>query len=118
MAAITDLTARGLEVAAGATAKYRAVLRDEDKTPIPGGALASLTLTLADWDTRAIINGVSGVNVLNTDRGQIDASGNLTITLGSVPNQADTALTNGGDQQDRALILDFTYNSGASRGRH
>jgi hypothetical protein len=67
--------------AAGASLVYIDIIRDEDGTPVPGSLLTSLTLTLLDTFNGAIVNGINGVNILNTGRGTVDDGGNLEVIL-------------------------------------
>ena len=108
--------ASGGPVAANTTPSFTFVLVNAAGTPISGAALQTLTLTIADTLTGTVINGVSAVNILNTNRGTIDNLGNLTITL----EVADTALpeTPVPPQIQRSLIIDWAYNGGVSVGRH
>lgn len=76
---------------------------------IPGSALLTLTLQLFDTESFSIVNGVSGQNILNTDRGTIDNLGNLAILF----TPADTAPVN--TQQNleyRSFSYSWTYTSG------
>lgn len=100
--------------AAGTTRWLTMQLVDWSQKPIPGSALATMTLTLVDTLSQVIINGVEQTNILNTGRGVIDQQGNLTITLSA----ADTAMTETtAPQVQRSAIIDWTYNAGASVGR-
>lgn len=102
---------------AGSSMVYTGVVVDVDQAPIPGTSLVSMTLTLVDTLTGAVVNGVSQVNILNTGRGAIDALGNLTITL--LPD--DTALTEapGAAQMQRSMVIDWTYGTSPTyTGRH
>jgi hypothetical protein len=97
-------------------------LLDQNSNPIPASALSSLLLSLADTNSLTngdliIINMVDQTNILNTNRGTVDNEGNVTITLGSVPDAADTALLYATDTIElRSAIIDWTYNSGAQSG--
>jgi hypothetical protein len=102
-------------VASGQTAQYTCQLLDETGAPVPASALTALTLTIVDTATKAVVNGCSAANILNTGRGTVDSSGNLAVTL--MP--ADTALLVSADTQElRSLIVDWTYAAGAKLGRH
>lgn len=102
-------------IAAGATAVYKGQLQDDLGNPISAASLTTLTLSIVDTVTKAVVNGVSAVNILNTGRGAVDSAGNLTVTLGP----ADTALLVASDPQEyRSLILDWTFAVGAKTGRH
>jgi hypothetical protein len=100
---------------AGSTAVYTAQLLDAYGNPIPGSALTSLTLTIVDTLSGAVVNGVQQQNILNTDRGVIDQQGNLTLSL----EAGDMTITNPSALRiQRSLVLDWTYNGGSSSGRH
>jgi hypothetical protein len=101
-------------VAAGATAIYRAQLVDDLGNAIPAAALTTLTLSIVDAVSGAVVNGCQQANILNAGRGAVDAQGNLTVTLGA----QDTALLAAGDVQEfRSLIFDWSYGGGKT-GRH
>jgi hypothetical protein len=102
-------------VAAGATVIYRGQFLDDAGNPIPAAALQSLTLSIVDTKSGAIVNGASAVNILNAGRGAVDNLGNLTLVLSPL----DTALANAGDlSEERSLVLDWTYLGGVRTGRH
>jgi hypothetical protein len=102
-------------MAAASTVIYTGVLKDENGYLIAAVQLNSLTLSIVDTSSGAIVNSCSAVNILNTGRGTVDGEGNLTVTLGP----ADTALLNASDSQEyRSLIFDWTYAGGAKTGRH
>jgi hypothetical protein len=113
MPAITNIS--GGPFVAGSTGVYIAQLLDAYGNPIPGTALTSLTLTIVDVLSGAVVNGVQQQNILNTDRGTIDQQGNLTILL----EVGDMTITDpAAPRIQRSLVLDWTYNGGASAGRH
>ena len=103
-------------VPAGKTLVYTGQFVDETGAPILPADLNSLTLTIVDTVSGAVVNGVSGVGILNTGRGAVDSQGNLTLTLQA---PGDTGLLNPGDAQEtRSLVLDWTYAGGAKLGAH
>lgn len=110
MAAITVLS--GGPFAAGSTLTYKALIQDGFGNPVPSQNLTSLTLSMVETDTGIIINNINAINILNQDRGAVDASGNLTVTL----QPADTAFATMLQINMYSLILDFVYNGGT--GRH
>ena len=102
-------------IPAGSTPTWAFQLLDENKNPIGVTALASLTLTISDPVSLSIVNSVSDKNILNADRGTVDAQGNVTIVL----QGGDTALLNSTDQmEERSLIAIWTYNGGTRTGKH
>jgi hypothetical protein len=99
----------------GSTFVFEGKLQDQAGTAVGSAELQSLTLSVADTNTKAIINSVSAVDILNTGRGRVDDQGNLAVTL--LP--ADTALQDPNSSREyRSLIIDFVYNRGSSKGRH
>lgn len=102
--------------AAGSTPVYSGQLVDSTNNGLSYSALTTLTLSIVDTLTGLVINGVNKVNILNAGRGQVDAQGNLTITLLA----GDTTMTDvpGASRVERSMVIDWTYNGGASVGRH
>jgi len=99
-------------VASGATAVYTTQFLDENGVPIPAADLLTLTLSITDPGTGAIVNGADQVNILNTGRGAVDAQGNLTLSLLS-----DDTLITGTLRGVRSLVFEWTW--GANRtGKH
>jgi|GEM_PF-3720791 len=106
----------GSPIAANTTPVYVAYLTDSAGNPISSGQLTTLTLTICDTGTGAIINSCSQVNILNTDRGTVDGDGKLTVTLEIGDTSTDEAP--GAQSILRSLVFDWTYNGGTSAGRH
>lgn len=103
-------------VAAGQTAQYSCQLLDQNGNAVPASALLTLTLSIVDTASMAIINGCDAQNILNANRGTVDSQGNVVVTLIA---PGDTALLNPADQQEvRSLVLDWTYGAGPFVGRH
>ncbi len=107
--------------AAGSTPVFTGQLLDPYGVGIPAAAFSSLTLSIVDTLSGDVINGASQVNILNTGRGTVDASGNLVISLLA----ADTAMSEapGASQIQRSLVIDWTYATvglapSAGSGRH
>lgn len=102
--------------ASGSTPVYQAQIVDATGNGLSYAVLTTLTLTIVDTRSGAVVNNCLQVNILNTDRGQIDNQGNLTITL----QTGDTSMAEvpGLPRVQRSLVIDWTYNSGASAGRH
>jgi hypothetical protein len=109
----------------GATVVYKGLIVDYSLPPQPIPALDSLSLSIIDIATGEIVNGVSGVNVLNTGRGLFfnppranpDGSQyNVQLTLVA---PGDTAITTPTlVKQQRGLVLQWAYNAGVTIGRH
>lgn len=89
------------------TFKYTAILSQGNGQPIPNGSLVTITLTITDDLSGAIINSRQGTNVLNLNGVTVDvisnpATGNLVWEpdsadnpwVNNLPNQEDGALEN------------------------
>jgi hypothetical protein len=91
-------------------------LKDVNGIVVPGSRFTSVTLTIIDTASGAVINGVQNVDILNTGRGVIDNQGNLTITLLS----SDTSMSEapGVPSVQRSLIVKFASGpfTGVGRG--
>lgn len=96
--------------AAGQTVMVQGQLVDELGAGIPAAQLTSLTLSIVDTLTGAVVNGVQQVNILNIGRGSVDALGNLTIRL--LPADTSLASEPGAQQLQRSLIIDWSYAAG------
>src|SRR5579875_939239 len=117
---ITPFLTQGLAVADSGTLVYRGVLQDTRNPPVPigSGIVTAMTLTVFDTATGAVVNGISNLSILNTGRGALDTSGNLTITLGGPGNSADTAMIRAGDPQEtRSMVIEAVYPGGTLRHR-
>lgn len=102
--------------AARSTPVYTGQIVDGAGAGIPASSLDALTLSIVDTMSNEIINGVSQVDILNTGRGRVDSQGNLTISLLTGDTSMDEVP--GETQVQRSLVIDFSYNSGNSEGRH
>lgn len=107
--------------AEGSTPIYTGQIRDVFGAGIPATAFSSLTLSIVSTLTGEVINGVDAVDILNTGRGTIDSSGNLTIQLES----GDTSLSTfpGQARVQYSMIIDWTYETvvaptSSGSGRH
>jgi hypothetical protein len=82
---------------------FTADLTKDDGTALGPTALETLTLTLYDVATNAIINAVDHVDIKNTGRGSLDAAGHLIVSLESADNPiVTTALPK---EKHKALII-------------
>jgi hypothetical protein len=84
--------------------------------PIPGSSLTSLTLSIINVGTDAVINNRNQVNVLNANGGEVDEDGNFVLFL--TPGDTSLADTPSLISVERALVMDWSYNGGQSVGRH
>jgi hypothetical protein len=87
-------------------------LSQEDGTPIGPANLTTLTMTLYDYMTSTVINGVEDVNILNTGRGQLDANGHLIVSFTS----SDNPLVSTAPRERHRARITSTWNLG--NGRH
>jgi hypothetical protein len=99
----------------GSSARYTATLLDELGAGVPAASLTTLTLTLYDDKTGAIINGRNAQNVLNANGVSVDASGNLVwaITPADTPIVTDTLQT-----ETHYAVFKATWSSGAKGLSH
>lgn len=96
------------------TWRYSGVLVDEADVPIAAADLADLVLTLYnEAGALPILNGVDHQNIKNTDRGTIDASGNLAITF----TWQDNALFADVAEETHVALVEWTYGGGLKKGR-
>lgn len=89
-------------------------LQDHAGVVIPSAGVSTLKLWVTDEATGAVINGRSGVSILNTNGGTLHAtSGAWTLLLRS----ADAPIVTPGTGYERHLVLvEWTYNGGADKG--
>lgn len=99
--------ASGGPYAAGSAPAYYGQIVTQTGAGIPAADISVLTLSIVDTLTGAVINNASQVNILNTGRGTVDASGNLVVQL----ETGDTSLSEepGATAVQRSLVLDWTY---------
>jgi hypothetical protein len=103
----------------GATARYTAVITQEDgATAIPAASLSSLTLTLIDDATGAVINSRSGQNVLNVNGVTVDSSGNLAWAMSPADNPIVAATLPHGRAELHLATFAWTWAGGAKGGSH
>lgn len=110
MAFRTTLTAVFAE---GKTAKITAVIEDEDGTGIDVANLGTVTLTLFNDRSKAIINSRNQTDIKNAGPGTIDSSGNLTLTL-TADDMAILVASN--DAERHVAFIEWTYSSGTKSG--
>lgn len=98
------------------TVRYTGQLVDETGANIAKASVATLTLSIINSDTDAIVNNVSRVNILDTGRGTLGTTGLVTITLEPADNQM-------ADQthqfEKHILYIEWTYGTnGTKAGNH
>lgn len=97
-----------------ASAQYTATLKDQNTTPIPGGNLTSLTLTLYDVTTGTILNSRNAQDVLNKNNVTVDGNGLLTWLV----QPADTAIVDPSRLgETHCALWTFVYNGWTGRHR-
>jgi len=97
------------------TRLYTAVIKDEEGAVIPAAQIGTLTLTLYNKKTGAIVNSRTDVNILNANGGTVDASGNLSFLFTPADMAIiDTTLAS----EIRIGLFEWTYGGGAKEGRH
>lgn len=83
------------------TFRYQTDLKkDDEATPLPEAEIDTLTLTISDLETGAIVNGVQDTPIKNTDRGTVDANGHLTV----ISQINDTAILDPSKNQEKRLL--------------
>jgi hydrogenase maturation factor len=93
--------------------QFTGVLRDDEEAAIPLSGVGTLTLTLYDKATAAVINSVTNVDIKNTGRGTIHAtSGALAIHF--LPEDTPITVSTLTEETHVALIKG-TYNGGADK---
>lgn len=94
------------------TAQYTGILKDETGASIPVANVGSLTLTLTNVATGAIINGRNAQDVLNQNQVTLDGNGRLTYTL----QPADTAIQDAtNDYETHRATFICLFNAGAGK---
>lgn len=89
---------------------------DQNGDPIPLASITTLTLTLYNRITLAIINARNAQNVLNANGVSVHAtSGVATWTMVPADNvMGDDTLS----VEDHVALFEWTYAAGAKRGQH
>ncbi len=87
------------------TQRITFTVQDESAVAIPGANLTTLTVTLYDQDTEAIINSVDDRDILNTGGGTVDSSGNGVWTM----DPADNQIVGAKDIEFHIALFEWTY---------
>lgn len=99
------------DVKAGTTPRYTATLLDENETVIPASLLTTLTLTLFNIRTNAVVNG--------RDRQDIKNAHNVTVSeLGVVIWSIQVADLPATSEADYLAIFEWTWSTGTKSGWH
>lgn len=96
------------------TARYRATMYDETDTVIDGTALNSLTLTLYDKRTRAIVNSRNAQDVKNANGVVVTSDGALTWTI----SKDDTAVLGASKTERHVAVFVGTWSAGSKQFVH
>ena len=95
------------------TVRITAVIKDETNTVIPSTSLNTLTLTLYNKTDLTILNSRDGQDILNTNGGTVDSSGNFVLTL----TPADMIVVHTVKTQETHIaLIEWTYGSGKAGG--
>lgn len=115
MAVIERLTRAEQWVDERSTWVYTKALTDERGQALASSGIATVTLTVYDAASKAIVNAIDHVNVKNTGRGALTAEGVLTLTLAP----ADTVLLLATTRvEPRRLLIQWTWAAGAKAKSH
>lgn len=101
----------GPAVLAGSTPAITGQFVDAFGNPINPTAMTACTVIVCDTITRQVI--AASTSILNTGRGVIDSQGNLTLSLLAT----DTVKLGRYVTEMRSLVIDWTFNGGASVGK-
>ena len=102
------------EINEATTGRYTATMYDETGTVIDGTAMDTMTLTLYDKKTGAVINSRSAQNVKNTNGVAVTSAGALTWTIA----YADTAMVGSEGRERHVATFIGTWDSGAKKFVH
>lgn len=91
-----------------------ALVTDENGIAISSANLTTLTLTLYEKATKAIVNTRSAQNVLNANNVTVDTSGNLTWNMQS----ADNAIIGAATIESHVALFEWTWSSGTKYGKY
>ena len=115
MAVRTYLTTADDEVAEGTSCVLSFVVQDEDGVALADTDLTTLTVTLYNKATGAIINSRTDVDILNDNNGTVDGSGNGTWKALPADNPI---LATGRSREEHVAYFEWTWNAGADAGGH
>jgi hypothetical protein len=97
------------------TFRYQADLKKDDGTALLVTDLDTLTLTISDLHTGAIVNSVNDTNIKNAGRGAIDGTGHLTL----ISELGDSVILDTSKQFERRLLtFKGTYVGGTRAVNH
>jgi len=99
------------------TAKYTAIIKDENDNVIPSSDLTALTLTLYNNDDpdRPVINSRNAQNVLNANNVTVDSVGALAWEL----QPLDNVITDRDPEfENHIALFQFEWDSGNRKSSH
>lgn len=115
----TSLTVAQRVVPEEASFQYTGYIKDETGTVIPLASLTTLTLTLYNKATGAIINSRNAQNVKNANNVTVHAtSGLVTWSAKPADNPIIDTTLDAGETEEHVALFEWTYNSGADGGKH
>jgi hypothetical protein len=96
------------------SALWRATLKDQDGTAVPGSTLTDLRLTLYEKTSGTILNNRDNQNVLNQNQVTVDESGLITWQI--MP--ADNAIVTTKKLEIHVAVLTASWSSGTRKMVH
>lgn len=102
-------------VAEGTTTPFSATIRDDAGDPIAAPDLTTLTMTLYEYATKAILNERDAVDVLNANEGTVSAGGVFAFLLTKEDNVSVAAAV--GRREAHVLALDYTWDTPTKTAR-
>ena len=110
---LKDAADKSVNVQAGESADVVATFHGLDGVAIVKASIISLTATLYDQATSAVINSRNAQSVLDANQGAVASDGTLTMRL--TPSDAVIVGTVAvGDTEEHVLRLTWTWNDGVS----
>lgn len=103
------------ELNEGVSATLTGVFKSDTGSLIGSGQMSTLSATLYDKVSGSIINSRNKQNILNTNGGTLDGSGNFAFEFLPADNAILTASIAGAEHH--VLLLEWTYQGGAKAGK-
>jgi hypothetical protein len=95
------------------TARFNAIIKDELGVATPASSLNTLTLTLYNKRDLELVNSRNKQDILNTNGGTVDGSGNFALTL----TPEDMIIVRRVNVQEvHIALIEWTYGSGKAGG--
>lgn len=91
------------------TAKFTAVVKDQDGTAIPYTSLDTLQLTVYDQDTETVLR--TTTDALNSNGVTVDASGNLTWILEPYETKISNLTIDIEATEDKVALFEYSYSA-------